>query len=92
MINATSLGLKADDPAPFDLRQIPRPGWVMDMIYRPARTALLRQAAEFGLPHANGLAMLVHQGARALEIWTGAKVPVTVMQTAALAALNPSPA
>ncbi len=92
VINATSLGLKADDSAPLDLRQIPRPGWVMDMIYRPAQTALLRQAAELGVPHANGLAMLVHQGARSLEIWTGAKVPVAVMQAAALAALNSSAA
>ena len=87
VINATSLGLKTDDPAPLDLKQIPRPGWVMDMIYRPARTALLRQAAELGLPHTNGLAMLVHQGARSLEIWTGATVPVSVMQAAATAAL-----
>jgi shikimate dehydrogenase len=92
VINATSLGLKADDPAPLDFRQCPRPSCVMDMIYRPARTALLRQAAELGLPHANGLAMLVHQGARSLEIWTGAKVPVAVMQAAASAALNPPPA
>ena len=91
VINATSLGLKAEDSAPLDLRQIPRPGWVMDMIYRPARTALLRQAAELGVPHASGLAMLVHQGARSLEIWTGAKVPVAVMQAAASAALDSSP-
>jgi shikimate dehydrogenase len=87
VINATSLGLKPDDPAPFELRKISAPLCVMDMIYRPARTALLRQAAELGLKHANGLSMLVHQGARSLEIWTGATVPVAVMQAAATAAL-----
>ena len=92
VINATSLGLKADDPAPINLPALPRPAAVMDMIYRPARTALLRQAAVLGVPHANGLSMLVHQGARSLEIWTGATVPVAVMQAAALAALNPSSA
>ena len=70
----------------------PRPGRVLDMIYRPARTALLRQAAEIGLPFANGLSMLVHQGARSLELWSGATVPVAVMQAAAKAALNPPPA
>ncbi len=89
VINATSLGLAAADPAPLDLRKIPRPARIFDMIYRPAQTALLRQAADLGLPHANGLSMLVHQGARSLEIWTGATAPVKVMQTAAQAVLNP---
>jgi shikimate dehydrogenase len=41
------------------------------MIYNPPRTPLLRQAETLGLPCANGLAMLVHQGAKALEIWSG---------------------
>lgn len=91
VINATSLGLAPADPAPLDLKKIPSPGRILDMIYRPARTALLRQAAELGLPHANGLSMLVHQGARSLELWTGATVPVAVMQAAAQSALNPPP-
>jgi shikimate dehydrogenase len=90
VINATSLGLSPADPAPIDLKKIPTPARVYDMIYRPPQTALLRQAAELGLPHANGLSMLIHQGARSLEIWTGATVPVPVMQAAARAALNPS--
>jgi len=88
VINATSLGLATTDLSPLDLKKIPRPGRVFDMIYRPPQTALLRQAAELGLPHANGLAMLVHQGVRSLEIWTGATVPVAVMQSAAQSALN----
>lgn len=87
VINATSLGLKASDPAPIDLTKVPRPAAVYDMIYRPPETALLRQAAALGLPHANGLSMLIHQGARSLEIWTGASVPVAAMQSAAHAAL-----
>ena len=60
------------------------------MIYRPPQTALLRQAAELGLRHANGLSMLIHQGARSLGIWTGADIPVNIMQAAARAALNPA--
>jgi len=87
VINATSAGLKASEPAPIDLRQLPPGAKVYDMIYNPPQTALLRDAAALGLPHANGLSMLVHQGARALEIWTGASVPVAAMQTAATAAL-----
>jgi shikimate dehydrogenase len=86
VLNATSLGLKADDPAPIDLEKLPRPAIVFDMIYRPPRTALLRQAEVLGVPSANGLSMLVHQGARSLELWTETPVPVDVMQRAALAA------
>jgi shikimate dehydrogenase len=87
VINATSLGLAASDPSPLDLKKIPPPAGVFDMIYRPAQTALLRQAAELGFAHANGLSMLVHQGARSLELWTGAAVPVSVMLDAARSAL-----
>jgi len=90
VINATSLGLSPADAAPIDLKKIPAPARVYDMIYRPPQTTLLRQAAELGLPHANGLSMLIHQGARSLGIWTGATVPVPVMQAAAHAALNPA--
>ncbi|HVZ66078.1 MAG TPA: shikimate dehydrogenase [Lacunisphaera sp.] len=86
VLNATSLGLKAGDAAPIDLAKIPRPAMVYDMIYRPPQTALLRQAATLGLRHANGLSMLVYQGARSLELWSGAPVPVADMQRAALAA------
>jgi len=90
VINATSAGLKPGEPAPIDLRRLPAGAKVYDMIYNPPQTALLREAAALGLPHANGLAMLVYQGARALEIWTGATVPVAAMQSAAEAALAPA--
>ncbi len=90
VINATSLGLAAGDPAPLDLSMIPMPATVYDMIYRPARTALLRQAAELGIPNANGLSMLIHQGARSLEMWTGMAAPVQIMQQAARAVLGPN--
>ncbi len=88
VINATSLGLGPADPSPIDLRTLAQPKAIFDMIYRPPQTALLRQAAELGLVHANGLSMLIHQGARSLALWTGATVPVPVMQAAARAALN----
>jgi shikimate dehydrogenase len=87
VINATSSGLKSDEPAPIALRRLPAGIRVYDMIYNPPQTALLRDAGALGLPHANGLSMLVHQGARSLEIWTGATVPAPVMHTAASAAL-----
>jgi shikimate dehydrogenase len=90
VLNATSLGLNESDPAPIDLGKSSAPIAVYDMIYRPPQTALLRQAAALGIPCANGLSMLIHQGARSLELWTGAMVPVDVMQRAIRAALNPA--
>ena len=88
VINATTLGLHLGDPSPFDLARLPRPAGVYDMIYNPPQTALLRQAAGLGVPRAPGLSMLVHQGVRALEIWTGTTVPAAAMRHAAQAALD----
>lgn len=82
LVNATSAGLKPGEPAPIDLRRLPADLSVYDMVYNPPQTALLRDAATRGLRHANGLSMLVHQGARALELWTGAAVPADVMRAA----------
>ena len=71
VINATSAGLHEGDPVPINLSTLPFPAAVFDMIYNPPVTPLLKAAATLGLPTANGLAMLVHQGAKALEIWSG---------------------
>ena len=90
VINATAAGLRPDDPPPIDLTRLPRAAGVYDLIYNPPETQLLRQASELGVPRANGLSMLVHQGARSLEIWTGARVPVAAMMSAARAALRPA--
>jgi shikimate dehydrogenase len=87
LINATSSGLKPGEPAPIALHRLPAGIRVYDMIYNPPQTALLSDAAVRRLPHANGLSMLVHQGVRSLEIWTGAAVPAPVMHTAASTAL-----
>lgn len=87
VINATSAGLRPDDPPPIDLARLPRPAGVYDMIYNPPRPPLLQAAAALGLPAANGLSMLVHQGARSLELWSDAAVPIAIMRTAALSAL-----
>jgi shikimate dehydrogenase len=83
-INATSLGLKPEDGVPFDERQfsLTRAGALYDMIYRPAETPLLRKARETGCRVANGLGMLLYQGAKALEIWTGKPAPIDIMRGA----------
>ena len=49
---------------------------VSDVIYNPRETRLLAMAREAGCPTMNGLYMLLHQGARAFEIWTGQPMPV----------------
>jgi shikimate dehydrogenase len=84
VLNATSLGLKAGDPVPFDEQQfsLRQAGAVYDMIYRPAETALLKAAKAAGCRAANGLGMLLYQGAKALELWTGQPAPLDIMRQA----------
>jgi shikimate dehydrogenase len=90
VVNATSAGLKATDSLPLDLAALPEPAAVFDMIYNPPQTALLRAAAARATPQANGLAMLVHQGSKSLEIWSGVPAARTApaMTAAARAALG----
>jgi shikimate dehydrogenase len=84
VLNATSLGLKTEDPPPVDLAWLRKhpPRFVFDMIYRPMETGLLREAKRAGCHTANGMSMLLHQGARALELWTGRRAPLAEMRRA----------
>jgi shikimate dehydrogenase len=84
LLNATSLGLKSDDPLPYaqDQFDLGRAEAVYDMIYRPAETLLLQSAKAAGCRAANGIGMLLYQGAKALEIWTGQPAPIDVMRDA----------
>lgn len=84
VLNATSLGLKPEDALPvndqlFSLKQARA---AYDMVYRPAETKFLTAAKAAGCCTANGLGMLLHQGAKAFEIWTGQSAPLTVMRRA----------
>ena len=92
VLNATSLGLKPGDPPPCAEGEfsLGRAGAVFDMIYRPAETALLRSARAAGCRTANGRGMLLHQGAKALELWTGRKAPLEIMRQALETALAPA--
>jgi shikimate dehydrogenase len=60
---------------------------VYDLVYRPALTPLLRDAAAAGATTLGGLRMLVHQGAESLRLWTGLEPPVGLMLSAAAEAL-----
>jgi shikimate dehydrogenase len=84
LLNATSLGLRPEDEFPFDKSRfrLENAAAVYDMIYRPTETPLLRAAKAAGSRTVNGLGMLLYQGAKALELWTGQKPPITVMRDA----------
>ena len=84
VINATSLGLKESDPAPAVLWGLHPATKVLDMIYNPSKTALLKQAESLGMRTANGLPMLVFQGERSFKIWTKNSPSVETMFRAAV--------
>jgi shikimate dehydrogenase len=86
IVNATALGWKRGE-MPLTSAQIgllPANALVVDITYRD--TDLLEAARARDLRTLDGLEMLVFQGARSLEIWTGREAPVDIMMTAALAA------
>jgi len=86
IINATALGWKRGElPLEVDrIAMLPATALVVDITYRD--TDLLDLARSRGLRTLDGLEMLVFQGARSLEIWTGSTSPVDIMMTAARAA------
>lgn len=76
LINATSVGLSDPASGPLPEGTSPRAGQkVMDLVYRPLRTALLRQAEAASAEPIDGLWMLVHQALEQLRIWTGRAAP-----------------
>ena len=76
LVNATPLGMYPNNGGrAVDLRDLPSLKAVLDVVYNPARTALLLQAEELGIPHAGGLSMLVAQAKRASEIFQGISIP-----------------
>ena len=85
LINATSVGMGDPTACPIDpvlVGHMPRDAFVLDVVYTPPETALLRAARHAGLAAANGLPMLLHQGAAAFELWTGRAAPIEVMRAA----------
>jgi len=78
LVNATSVGLH-DDETPIPGELFPPDLLVMDLIYNPARSRLLRDAAAAGCQVQNGELMLLHQGAAAFTLWTGQPAPLELM-------------
>jgi len=87
VVNATSVGLKEGDSLGLTADLFSSRLRVYDAIYRPAKTELLGIAETAGAQVANGLGMLLHQGAKSFEIWTKRKAPLEVMRRALRAAV-----
>ena len=84
IINATPLGLKKEDPLPFDTTLLRTEQTVCDVIYK--KTRLLEEASKKGCVTLDGMGMLLWQGVFAFELWTGKKPRVEVMRNALLKA------
>lgn len=82
IVNATPLGLNRSDPSPIPARLLAPHLMVYDTIYSERRTPFVSAAVEAGARGANGLSMLLHQGALAFEIWFGREAPLDVMRKA----------
>ncbi len=89
LINATPVGMAPQTEAlPLAPEVLDRFSLVMDIVYRPLTTRLLREAAARGCQVIDGLRMLIHQGAAQFELWTGQPAPVEVMAQAAYRVLE----
>jgi len=87
VVNATRLGLQRSDAALVPAHLLEPHLMVFDTIYTVGRTPLLAAAAAMGARGANGISMLIHQGARSFEIWFGREAPVATMRAALSAAI-----
>ncbi len=87
VVQATSATLD-DGPGAFELADalpfaaLSQGATVVDLVYSPRDTAVLRRARSFGLATVDGLGMLLHQGALAFERFTGREAPLEVMRAA----------
>ena len=82
IVNATPLGLNRSDASPIPARLLAPHIMVYDTAYGEGRTPFVSAAIEAGARAANGLAMLLHQGALAFEIWFEREAPIDAMRGA----------
>lgn len=87
MVNATSVGMSPEEDRTLATREtLGSYKVVMDIVYAPLRTRLLREAETAGCTVVNGLEMLLYQGVAQYELWTGRNAPVEVMRRVLLEA------
>ncbi|MEJ2241995.1 MAG: shikimate dehydrogenase [Candidatus Bathyarchaeota archaeon] len=89
LVNATSVGMNPDAcKSPVPLEYLRSDLAVMDIIYNPLKTRLIKDAEAVGAKIVSGLEMLIYQGAIAFEIWTGCQAPIKIMRAAILNQLS----
>jgi len=89
LIQTTPVGMAPDtDRSPLKREILTNFCYVMDAIYNPLTTKLLRDAKEMGCLTINGVGLFVHQGAEQIRIWTGREPPLAAMRQTVLAALQ----
>jgi shikimate dehydrogenase len=89
LINTTPVGMLPDiDAMPVRKQDLDHTMVVMDIVYNPLKTRLLRAAETIGCRIIDGVSMFVYQGAFQFELWTGMRAPVEVMKKAVLNALK----
>ncbi|MEN7972464.1 MAG: shikimate dehydrogenase [Verrucomicrobiota bacterium] len=82
VVQASPVGMKEGDPSLLPPEAFREGQRAFDLIYMYPETAFLTTAREAGAEIANGLGMLLHQGARAFEIWTGVQPDIEAMRNA----------
>ena len=82
IVNATPLGMNPNDPSPIPARLLAPHHMIFDCVYGPSKTSFLRAADEAGARGANGLSMLLHQGALSFSIWFDREAPIDAMRKA----------
>ncbi len=92
LINTTPIGMRSKSMgiSPIDedvIKTMNKESVVYDIVYNPLKTELIRLAKKHGIKTIHGLDMLIYQGAKAFEIWTGKKPDVLKMKIAALEAM-----
>ena len=84
LVNATPAGMFPNaEGIPVPPQGLSRFQWVMDLVYNPLHTKLLREAQAAGCGVITGLPMLIHQGAEQIRIWTGKEAPFDLMSRVA---------
>ncbi|ELZ32055.1 shikimate dehydrogenase [Halorubrum tebenquichense] len=88
LVNATSVGMESPDETPVPAAHLHGDLAVLDAVYAPIETRLLREAADAGATTVDGAWMLLYQGVEAFEVWTGEDAPVDAMNAALRAVLE----
>ena len=82
LINASSAGMKNENPLELPLYLLPKHAVIYDIVYDPKETQLIKDSKKAGINAYSGQSMLLFQGVEAFEVWTGLIAPVDTMRKA----------